>query len=183
MIYTGPIKSKVSNRGCPPDDFLTELIAWGKTAPNDIFEVRKDDPGEVDIYTKIRPLLGPWQSFVHRKAAMLEVLRVLAGFESSWKWNEGRDVTNSTSVTPLTIEAGAWQVSGNSRAFGQDLRMLAPADGNQFQRVMKTDHELAMEYAARLLRHTIRHNGPAKRGEIDQWLSRGAVSQFVKFLS
>jgi hypothetical protein len=183
MKITGPIKSKVSNRGVPPDDFLKELIAWGRTADDEIFEVRRDDPGEVDVYTHVRPILGPWSSMRHRRAAMLEVLRVLAGFESSWDWNCGRDVTNATSITPLTIEAGAFQVSANSRAFGRELRDLAPADGDQFQRAMKADHSLAMEYAARLLRHTIRHNGPVKRSEINPWLRRDAVLQFMDALA
>lgn len=182
MTFTAT-KARVANRGVPPDGFLTELVAWGKTAPDEIFAPRKDDPHETDVFTQIKPILGPWQSLLHRKAAMLDVLRVLAGFESSWRWNEGRDVTNSASVTPTTIEAGAWQVSGNSRAFGQDLRDLAPADGNKFQRAMKADHELAMEYAARLLRHTVRHNGPVLRGEINPWLSRDAVEEFQALLS
>ncbi len=182
-MFTGPIKSKVSNRGTPPDAFLTELIAWGKSAPEEIFAVRRDDPGEVDIYTHVAYGLGPWISPLHRRAAMLEVLRVLAGFESSWLWNCGRDTTNSTSTTPTTIEAGIFQVSANSRAFGQDLRTLSPADGDQFQRAMKADHPLAMEYAARLLRHTIRHNGPVERGEIDPWLQCAAVDQFMGLLA
>jgi hypothetical protein len=55
---------------------------------------------------------------------MLEVLRVLAGFESSWDWNAGVDTTNPTCVTPDTIEAGAWQVSANSTAFGEELKDL-----------------------------------------------------------
>lgn len=181
MSYSAT-KTKVHTRGVPPDAFLDALVAWGKSAPDEIFVARKDDPHETDVFTQIKPILGPWESLVHRKAAMLEVLRVLAGFESSWRWDCGRDTTNSTSVTPTTIEAGAWQVSGNSRAFGQDLRDLAPADGGKFQRAMKTDHALAMEYAARLLRHTVRHNGPVLRHEIDQWLSRNAVAEFQHLL-
>ncbi len=183
MNTSGPIKSRVANRGAPPDSFLAELIDWGRGAPSEIFIPKRDDPGEVDIYTHIRPMLGPWTSLLHRRAAMLEVLRVLAGFESSWNWNCGRDTTNRTSVTPTTIEAGAWQVSGNSRAFGQDLRDIAPADGNRFQRAMKSNHLLAIEYAARLLRHTTRHHGPVIRGEIDPWLSREAVAQFMTLLA
>jgi hypothetical protein len=31
------VKHAVLNRGVPPDRFLDELIAWGKTAPDDIF--------------------------------------------------------------------------------------------------------------------------------------------------
>lgn len=182
MTFTAT-KAHVANRGTPPAAFLTELVNWAKSAPDEIFTPRRDDPGEVDIYTLIRPDLGPWQGLLHRKAALLEVLRVLAGFESSWDWNCGRDTTNHTSITPTTIEAGAWQVSGNSRAFGQDLRTLAPADGTRFQRAMKTDHPLAIEYAARLLRHTIRHHGPADRGEILPWLRRPAVTEFIALLS
>jgi hypothetical protein len=34
---------------------------------------------------------------------MLEVTRVLAGFESSWHWNAGVDTNNPTSITPGTI--------------------------------------------------------------------------------
>lgn len=183
MTITGPIKSRVLNRGVPPDAFLAELIDWGRTAPAEIFAPRKDDQWEVDVYTSIKPVLGPWESLLHRRAAMMEVMRVLAGFESGWDWNCGRDVTNRTSVTPTTIEAGAWQVSGNSRAFGQDLRDLAPMDGNRFQRAMKIDHPLAMEYVSRLLRHTCRHNGPVLRHEIDPFLSREAVAQFMILLA
>jgi len=181
MTLDGPIKSSVSNRGVPPSSFLNELVAWGSFAPYDIFCPRVDNKRETDIYTHIKPILAPdrWSGSLHRRAAMLEVMRVLAGFESSWNWNCGRDITNSTSVTPTTIEAGAWQVSGNSRAFGPDLRELAPADGNRFQRAMKSDHPLAMEYIARLLRHTIRHNGPVVRHEIDEFLNPHAVAQFM----
>jgi hypothetical protein len=167
-------KAKVANRGIPPDSFLDELLAWGKAAPESIFLTH---PG-YDVYSSVRAELGPWESIGHRRAAMLEVMRVLAGFESSWDWNEGRDTTNSTSVTPDTIEAGAWQVSANSRAFGADLKAIAPKDGNEFQRVMKSNHALAMEYIARLLRHTVKHNGPVKRKEINRWLSRAAVREF-----
>jgi hypothetical protein len=73
---------------------------------------------------------------------MLEVMRVLAGFESSWNWNEGVDVTNPTSNTPSTMEAGAWQVSANLMGFGQELKQLVLSEmgslnGNDFQRAMK----------------------------------------------
>ena len=98
---------------------------------------------------------------------MLKVMRVLAGFESSWKWNTGRDTTNPAEDTPDTNSAGPFQVSANSLAFGQDLKDLVRArhrnakrDGDEFQALMKANHPLAMEYVARLMRHTMRHNGP-----------------------
>src|SRR5262249_26562895 len=74
-----------------------------------------------------------------------------------------------------------------SMNFGQELKDLVRAkvgtlDGNAFQRAMKQDHELAIEYIARLLRRTIRHNGPVKRHEINGWLRRDAVAEFQALL-
>ena len=96
-------------------------------------------------------------------------------------------LTNPTSVTPETIEAGAWQVSANSMAFGQELKDLVlnavgSLDGNAFQQAMKTNHPLAMEYIARLLRRTVDHNGPVRRHEIDAWLRPDAVEEFLNLL-
>src|SRR3954454_21675500 len=176
-------KQKVLNRGVPPDSFLNELVAWGRTAPDEIFAPNP----HADIYSNVVGVLGPWEGLRHRRAVMLEVMRVLAGFESSWDWNAGVDVTNRTSVTPDTIEAGAWQVSANSMQFGEELKNLVltkvgSLDGNEFQRAMKTDHPLAMEYVARLLRRTVNHHGPVKRHEIDPWLREDAVAEFRALL-
>ncbi len=180
-------KVLVKNRGVPPDSFLTELIVWGKKAPVVLFEPNENP---ADVYASIKPVLGPWEDNTQRRAVMLEVMRVLAGFESSWNWNEGVDTTNKTSVTPETEEAGAWQVSMNAVVFGQDLEMLTMNKigtidyefGRIFQSAMKADHPFAMEFIARLLRHTCRHNGPVLRHEIDPWLSRSAVAEFQRLL-
>jgi hypothetical protein len=118
-------------------------------------------------------------------------MRVLAGFESSWKWDTGRDTTNPDEDSPDTISAGPFQMSANSLAFGQDLRDLvepfgirnAKRDGDAFQALMKTNHTVAFNYISRLLRHTIRHNGPVKRSEINKSLSRDAVAEFQAFLA
>lgn len=170
--------SCVKNRGVPPPSFLRELVAWGKSAPPDIFE-----PNAVrDIYSSVYPVLGPYTDAIHRRAVMLEVMRVLAGFESSWDWNCGRDTANPDSDTDEEIEAGAWQVSFDSRAFGADLQRISPDRPKEFQRQMKRNHALAMEYIARLLRHTTKHNGPVKRGEIHPWLQRRAVDEFAALL-
>lgn len=179
MSFYHALKSKVANRGIPPDSFLDELLAWGRTAPDALFAPNDG----FDVYSSVADNLGPWTCKLHRKAVMIEVLRVLAGFESSWNWNEGRDTTNASSITPETIEAGAWQVSANSRHFGADLMALAPADGRDFQFAMKTDHRLACEYIARLLRHTVNHNGPVKRKEINPHLHREAVSEAMALLA
>lgn len=176
---------RVSNRGIAPESFLDALVGWGRTAAAEIFA---PNTNPADIYAAVRPVLGPWESALHRRAAMLEVMRVLAGFESGWNWNEGRDTINASSVTPETIEAGAWQVSANSLNFGEDLKLLVRSragtlDGTAFQKHMKADHGLAMEYIARLLRHTIQHNGPVKRHEIDAWLRPAAVEEFRELLA
>ena len=193
-------RASVLNRGTPSPEFLQELVAWGRTAADEIFAERR--PGkEPDVYASVKKELGPYGDMLHRKACMLEVMRVLAGFESSWDWNEGVDTTRAAADTPQNSEAGAWQVSSDSLAFGQDLKDLVKREvgslnGVAFQRAMKADHALAMEYVARLLRYTMRHNGPlyrdrtkfppALRGEkhsIFPWLSRDAVAEFQAMLA
>jgi hypothetical protein len=183
MAYVAT-KQHVANRGVPPDDFLDELVVWGKEAPDEIFAPNDRN----DVYSSVFDALGPWQGMIHRRAVMLEIMRVLAGFESSWDWNAGRDTTNPASSTPDTIEAGAWQVSANSMNFGPELKNLMLAktgtlDGNAFQQAIKEDHPLAMEYIARLLRRTTHHNGPVLRHEIDPWLHRDAVAEFQQFMT
>jgi hypothetical protein len=181
------LKRKVHNRGSPPDAFLDELINWGRTGMLRTL-VRQKPYGA--IFVKIQNVLGKPQGELHSAAMMLEVMRVLAGFESSWKWKEGRDVTNKTSVTSTTIEAGAWQVSANSMDLpeaGEELKKFiknefGTLDGNVFQTKMKSDHCVAMEYIARLLLCTTRHNGPANRGEINRYLSNEAVAEFQALL-
>ena len=176
-------KQHVFNRGVPPDSFLDELIAWGKQAPDEIFATNTFS----DIYSSVKNTLGPWRDIKHRRAVMLEVMRVLAGFESSWNWNEDVDTHNPTSVTPETMESGAWQVSANSMNFGQELKDLVRAqvgtlDATAFRKAMKENHPLAMEYVARLLRRTVTHHGPVLRHEIDPWLRRDAVEEFAGLL-
>jgi hypothetical protein len=167
----------------PPDDFLAELVAWGRSADIVIFLQNANS----DIYSSVKNVLGPWESPYHRRAVMLEVMRVLGGFESSWDWSEGRDTTNSKSVTPYTIEAGLWQVSANAMFFGADLKALVDQevgtrDGDAFQIATKNNHPFAMEFTARLLRHTTQHHGPVKRYEIHPWLRRDAVDEFEELI-
>lgn len=177
-------KKAVANRGEPPDAFLDELIDWGRAAPAVIFE-RND---RVDVYSLVRDTLGPWRDVQHRRAVMLEVLRVLGGFESRWDWNEGRDITNPDSNTACTEEAGIFQCSGNSIAFDASLKQLlqdvaGATDCDTFRVVTKSNHAFAMEYCARLLRFTVNHHGPLKRKEVNDFLSRDAVAEIETFLS
>lgn len=181
------LRAPVSNRGRPPVEFLSTLIDWAKSASPEIFSQFYRGK-ETEIYENLfkrRPeLVGK-----DRKALMCEVLRVMAGFESSWRWNEGRDITNSTSNKPETEEAGVLQVSGNSMYFSADLVDCFMRHGGKgrndyltFRRLMKEKSDFAFEYTARLLRFTIRHHGPVKRGEIFPWISPDAVDEFEKAL-
>lgn len=177
-------KHPVHNRGIPPDSFLNELVAWGKVAPDEIFA---PNSAKNDIYSNVFGVLGPWQSLRRRRAVMLEVMRVLAGFESSWNWNEGRDTNVTGPVTSTELEAGAWQVSANSMGWGPELKNLVltkagASDASTFRQAMKQNHPLAMEYIARLLRHTVDANGPVKRHEINRWLRKDAVTEFFDLM-
>jgi hypothetical protein len=202
-------KSGVFNRGVPPDAFLGELIDWGRAAPAGIFS-RRPNPTDAkgnklpdpDIYTKVFPELGPWEDELHRRAVMLEVMRVLAMFESSGNFREGVDTSRLGGDTPENSEAGAWQVSYDARWRAPELAALLLANGIRsgidFQRAMKSNHRLAMEFVARLMRNNTKHNGPLYKGNerlairsslrgeehsIYPWLRRAAVAEFRSFLS
>ena len=176
-------KQHVLNRGVAPDSFLDELVEWGRNASDELFA-----PNSVsDVYSSVFNSLGPWQGMGHRRAVMVEVMRVLAGFESSWDWTEGVDKSSKQKKNANNTEAGAWQVSADSMAFGEDLRQLVSnkvgtLDGLAFQTAMIKDHLLAMEYIARLLRHTTAANGPVSRHEIDPWLRKDAVAEFQRLI-
>ena len=189
MIFTAS-KSVVTDRGLPPDSFLLALVAWARSAPDEIF-APNDTPA--DIFTLIRPKLGnadgKWDNLLHRKAAMLEAMRVHAGYESSWNWNEGVDVTNHTSMAHIEgQETGIFQVSWDSTRLGQPVRDFASvrgilADIPAFIARMKSDHPLALEYYARLVRVNIRWAGPLLHGHILKDLQPDAVEEFKALLS
>lgn len=181
----GALKLRVSNRGSPPDSFLAELIDWGKAADADIFAPNDNR----DIYTLIEPVLGPWRNLLHRRAGLMEAMRVHAGFESSWNWNEGVDVTNKTSMRNKDgEETGIFQVSFDSTYLDNGaMKPFATQNGigtvGSFIPQMKTNHRLALEYYARLVRVNISWAGPLKRHEIIPWLSGVAVTEFETCLS
>jgi hypothetical protein len=171
---TSPLKYEVFNRGEASDDFLTVIGATIAKLPIEVFAPNS----ALDVYSYVRSSLGPWRDNEHRRWVMAEVLRVLGMFESSGKWNCGYDTSNPDENSPVTKSAGAFQVSANSRHFGQDLRDISPADGDTFQANMKSDHALAVEYIAKLLRHTVDANGPVLGHHIDKWLAREAVVEW-----
>lgn len=189
----------VYNRGRPPVAFLDELIELMRQAPD---EISAPNAVPVDIFTVIKPYLatmgGPsnlpiyrWDSLLHRKAALCEDMRVHAGMESSWKWGEGVDKTNRTSMkNKAGEETGIFQVSFDSTNLGGGVMKAFAKSHNietpeKFIAAMKKDHALALEYYARLVRVSIRWAGPLLRHGEDSvfpWLRRAAVAEFMGFL-
>lgn len=188
----------VLNRGAASPAFLGEMVEWCRSADDTIFA-----PNELaDIYGKVRAELGPWRGIIHRRAVMLEVMRVLAGFESSWDWKEGVDTSRLGADTPENEEAGAWQVSYDARRISGSLQSMLIAadvhDGITFQRKMKFDHPLAMRFVSTLMRFNTKHNGPLYKGEernairsslrgpehsIYPWLRKDSVAEFEDALA
>ncbi len=174
----------------PPPAFLAELVEWARQAPDSIFARNNE---RYDVLSSIYPQLGPWMGekdsalwILNRKAAMLEVMRVLGAFESDWRWNEGKDQSSHKENDDETKSAGLWQISYNSRHFGDDLvemlKRWGVKNGAEFQGIMKTKRYFAMEYAARLFRHTTRHNGPLLRKEVNAQVNKFAMSEFEELL-
>ena len=189
-----PLRAVVKGRGMPPASFLNELVTWGRSAPDEIFDVNTA-PG--DVMARVREVLGPWEGLpgtperlLHRKCCFLELLRCLAGFESSWDWNEGVDTTNKRSQSKIECqETGIFQVSHDSLALDKSgaLRALCEQhgihDATQFIHAMKGNHSLALTYCAKLLRLNYQWDGPIKRKEIDSSLSKEAVQEFKRLMA
>jgi hypothetical protein len=163
----------------PPVSFLDELVDWALRASDDLFLANTG----FDIYSSVVRQLGPYGIGAHRKAVMLEVLRVLAGRETMWNWNAGVDAGKSVAKTSHNEEAGAFQVSADSMGLDQSLKDYAQAtlggtDDATFISGTKSNHPFAIEYTVRLLRITIRHHGPIVHGHIHGELSRAAANEF-----
>lgn len=184
----------VINRGSPPPTFLKELLAWAATEDLAVF-APNDNP--TDIFASIKETLGTklstgryvWDSIDHRRAALMEVMRVHAGFESSWNWREGVDVTNRTSQRDINgQETGIFQVSFNSTWLkGKAMEPFALANGigtpHRFIERMKEDHALALRYYALLSRVSVAWAGPILRHELHPELRRDAMEEFMGILS
>jgi hypothetical protein len=107
----------------PPASFLDELVDWALLAPDEIFLPN----ATFDIYSSVVTPLGPYGVPVHRKAVMLEVLRVLAGRETMWDWNHGVDTSKEVTNTSHNEEAGAFQCSADSMDLDKGLKDFVQA--------------------------------------------------------
>lgn len=169
------IQRNISNRGIPSDDFIQTIGETIAAMPISAFQKNAN----LDLYSYIHSSLGdPWRDDEQRRWAAAEAIMATGMFESGGNWNEDYDHSNPDENSPLTKSAGAFQVSPNSRYFGQDLRDMSPSDPETFRAIMKSDHPLAVRYILALLRHEVNSNGPVKRHEIDKWLSRASMAEW-----
>ena len=196
--------SPVHNRGTAPALFLDTLVNTIRNLPDEVFssEYRsKDEPDAFEFLGLDHVWLADRSQYAlvtARRAGMCEVLRVLGGFESSWNWSEGRDVTNPASSTLATEEAGIFQCSANSMNFDPSLKECfdlhfgwpgrasvgsAVDVARRFVSYTKSSPVFAIEYCARLLRFTVRHHGPLLRREIVPWLRADCVQAFFELLT
>lgn len=175
------------NHGPTPISFLQDLLDWAKTAPDDIF-APNSEPG--DAFNLLKPE-GGWQSLAHRKATLLDAAVVHAGFESDWKWNEGVDTTNKTSLAYKTgEETGPWQVSADSQNIHHramfpfaEAHGIGIVDVDKFIVAMKTNKPLSCEYYFRLLRVSTTWAGPWNKGWITRDISPAAVAEWQALLA
>lgn len=170
----------------PPIEFLEQLIDTLNALPDEVFAENKLH----DIYAVMKGALGPYTSLLHRKAVMCEVLRVQAGFESDWRWDAGVDSSNARSQAHIeSEETGAFQVSFDSIGNGKpELLDFARQHGidkpETFITKMKTDHKLAIEYCARLLRFSTSWCGTIKNPTmVISHVRRDAVEEFQTFVT
>jgi hypothetical protein len=190
------INQPVYNRGEPPQDFLDAIIAWAENpeaaapltaAPNS----EPDDVlGMIEASPRAAEIMGDG-SPARRLAVLLEVMRVHAGYESSWNWTEGVDTTNPQSVAnPECEETGVFQVSYNSKdldgsgSLADYLASHGLPDAGSFIGAMKGSAPLAIDYYARLVRISYRWAGPLIRPEdVLAHLSAAAIAEFEMLVS
>jgi hypothetical protein len=180
-------KQPVPHQGVAPDDFLNALVDFGRTAPDNVFAPSP----RFDIYSALHTPLAPggWVSLPQRRAGMLEGLRILAAEESGWNWNCGVDTTNQRSQEKIECrETGIFQVSANSMNLDASLKTyiknyLGTTDNQTFINAMKSDHKLAIEYCARLLRINLKWDGPIERGVVAQLVRPAAMAEFLRLLT
>lgn len=195
-------RSKVYNRGRAPTEFLNFLVDWARDAPDSLFSVNDSK----DVYSHIKYKFGPWKSgpdfLLHRRAVMCEVLRTLCGFESSWRWEEGIDLSanggRSRDRHIREWEAGILQASSNSMYSYKTCKIYAAefgigvSDHEAFRELSMTKGVFPIQYGATILRETYRHHGPLLRTENDTadpqsssihpYLSVDAVKEFEQAL-
>jgi hypothetical protein len=183
---------RVHNRGVIPLAVVKDVVEALRETPPEVFAVNNN----FDVYSSVTKELGPFLNLKHRAAVMGNVMLVQAGYESSWRYGEGRDLSaNNTSA--CTEEAGLYQTSGNLNTFNDEAKQtLIPfqeqhclpastvtARCNEFRRCTKEPVKSFVHgHFIRASRITVRHWGPMVRKEINPWLSKACVLQLEALL-
>ena len=138
-------KQRVHNRGAAPDAFLNELVDWGQNAPEEIFE--KND--KFDVYSSVIQELGPWTGAPHRRATMLEVLRVPVASRAVGLERVLRELIR-TQTPPALKRLGFSNVQTDEF---QSESETAPSSRRRWQlRVVHQDHKDEPSVCHRILR-------------------------------
>jgi len=179
-------RKEINGHGKPPIEFLDTLIDTINSLPDEVFERNN----KYDIYSVMNGVLGPYNDLKHRRAVMCEVLRVVAAFESDWDWNEGEDKNKPVEKkTKEAEETGAFQVSWDSMSTDNSLKtcvekLAGSLAVDTFIASMKSNHQLSIEYCARLLRfdttwcYTIN-----TKSMVISNVRKSAVAEFENFLT
>lgn len=178
-------RTYIKNQGYVPDKFYDEVFETIKAMPDDVFARNPYN----DIYSLMSAKLGPFETIAERRAVMVHVVSSMAGQESTWRWNIGRDPgANNTSWD--TQETGAFQTSCNIRNFNPGLTTLIVSSCEdysgsvcqKFVKCTKGNHRFAIETVARALRFekngvpAYRHWGPLRRHEVTPFLTKACVA-------
>lgn len=178
---------KVHNRGVPKFAVVKDIVEALRATPLEVFA----ENSNADVFGSVKAELGPWTSLKQRAGAMGAVMVVQSGFESSWKYGEGRDMSaNNTSA--CTEEAGLYQTSGNMNTFNAEAKsVLQPFMAQhcksttcaEFKRCTKEPVKAFVHgHFIRASRITTRHWGPMVRKEINPWLKRACAKQIEDLL-
>lgn len=181
------INNKIHNRGYPSFEVLKDIIEAVRAEPDSVFA----ENANADVYGSVKAQLGPYTSIKHRRAVMAQVMIVQAGFESSWKYGEGRDM-KANNTAACTEEAGLYQTSGNMNTFSPEAKaVLQPFMAGlcksttcaEFKRCTKEPVKAFVHgHFMRASRITTRHWGPMVRKEINPWLKKECVSAIEALL-
>lgn len=210
--FVSTLRPLGGGHGSPPVVFLTDLVAWARQAPDELFA---PNDVAVDIFTAIKSKLATpagtdgagtpifhWDSLLHRKAAFCEAARIHAGRESDWQDQEGVDRTNARSQADIKgQEAGLFQVSFDAvflpHGRKEALWDYAVAHGietpEKFIHAMKfhvterseEERRIVFDFYAHLMRQSIAWAGPFLRHNADSvypYLSRAALQEFMGML-
>lgn len=178
---------KVHNRGIVPFSVVRDIVEAIRVTPVSVFAKN----GNADVYGSVEREMGPYTSDLHRAAVMGAVMVVQSGFESSWNYQDGRDMS-ANNTSSCTEEAGLYQTSGNMNTFSVEAKAtLQPfmalhcksTTCSEFRRCTKEPVKAFVHgHFMRAARITTRHWGPMVRKEINLWLRKACALQIEQLL-